>query len=104
MDQWDECAEVTVVVLHARAGAHEGAVTLLLFRDEMEVYEVGLPDQASPCRRALYACLTFHEPMRVARSHGLRTVRAGLGSAQPKRIRGAVAVPRRCGRALAHLG
>lgn len=100
MDQWDECEEVTVLVLHAGAGDEKGAVTLLLFRDELEVYEVGLPDQVSPFRRAMYACLTFHEPRRVARSYGLRTMRAGLGSATPKRLRGAQAVPRRCGRAL----
>jgi hypothetical protein len=100
MDQWDECDEVTVVVVHATAGVEEGAVTLLLFRDELEVYEVGLPDEESPARRALYTCLTFYEPRRIAQSHGLRTVRAGLGAAQPKRLRGAQAVARRSGRAL----
>lgn len=100
MDQWDECEGVTVVVLHATAGDDEGAVTLLIYRDEMEVYQIGLPGRESPRRRALYACLTFHEPMRIARGHGLRTVRAGLGTARPKRLRGARAVTRRCGRAL----
>ncbi|MEQ4304215.1 hypothetical protein ABNF97_23010 [Plantactinospora sp. B6F1] len=100
MDQWDDCAEVSVLVLHARAGDEEGVLTLLRFHDELEVYEVGLPEHSSPARRALYACLIFHGPRQVARSHGLRKVHAGLGTATPKRLRGAEAVARRCGRAL----
>ncbi len=100
MDQWDECPEVCVVVLHARAGDEEAAVTLLTFRDELEIYEIGLPEHIGPARRALYACLTFHEPRRFAVAHGLRRARAGLDSATTKRQRGAEAVPRRCGYAL----
>ncbi|RCG27275.1 hypothetical protein DQ384_26540 [Sphaerisporangium album] len=104
MDQWDECDEVSVSVVHATAGgeegAAEGAVTLLTYRDELEVYEVGLPGEDGPGRRALYACLTFHEPRRIAQSLGVKTVRAGLDAGRPKRLRGAQAVTRRCGRAL----
>lgn len=106
MDQWDDCPEVSVAVLHARAGDEEGVLTVLLFRDELEVYEIGLPDrdQSSPARRALYTCLIFHAPRQVAREHGLRRVRAGLTAATPKRLRGAETVSRRCGRALRSLG
>ncbi|HEX6473257.1 MAG TPA: hypothetical protein VF069_29465 [Streptosporangiaceae bacterium] len=98
MDRWDECDEVTVLVAHAsRDGAAGGAVTLLLFRDEVEVYEVGLPEQDD--RHTFYIHLTFNEPRRIARDQGCAVVRAGLGAPQPKRIRGARAVPRHCGRA-----
>ncbi|MGW4476044.1 hypothetical protein ACWENQ_40795 [Nonomuraea sp. NPDC004354] len=98
MDQWEALPDVTVLVAHAvTSDGVEGAVTLLAYRDELEVYEIGLPDGESPARRALYACLTFHQPRRLAQAHGLTTIRAGLGSARPKRLRGAEATIRRCG-------
>lgn len=101
MDQWDECPEVSVLVLRARAAdAEEGVLTVLLFRDELEVYEIGLPEEGGPARRALYTCLIFHGPRQVARDHGLRRVRAGLTAGTPKRLRGAETVVRKCGRAL----
>lgn len=101
MDRWDECDEVTVLVVHTSGDAAvDGALTLLLFRDEVEVYEVGLPEEDSADRHALYIHLTFSEPRRIAREQKCRVVRAGFGAPRPKRIRGAEAVPRHCGRAL----
>jgi hypothetical protein len=98
LDQWDECDEVSVYVAHATMGDDEGAVSLLVYRDEVEVYEVGLPEGDGPSRRTLYSCLTFDEPRRLAQELGLVKVRAGLGAAQPKKIRGAQPVVRGCGR------
>lgn len=97
LDQWDECAEVSVFVAHATMGDDEGAVTLLVYRDELEVYEVGLPDGDGPSRRTLYSCLTFDEPRKLARELGLARIRAGLDAGRPKRIRGAQPVERACG-------
>jgi hypothetical protein len=97
LDQWEECGEVSVYVAHATMGDEEGAVTLLVYRDEVEVYEVGLPDGDGPSRRTLYSCLTFDEPRKLARELGLTTIRAGLDAAQPKKIRGAQPVERACG-------
>jgi hypothetical protein len=99
LDQWSECDDVSVYFVHGTTGDEEGAVSLLVYRDEVEVYEVGLPDGNGPSRRTLYSCLTFDVPRRLARELGLTKVRAGLGAAQPKRIRGAQPVARRCGRA-----
>lgn len=104
MDQWAECAEVTVLLVTATAGGLTGVTSLLLFRDEMEVYEIGLPAGEGAARRAVYTCLTFYEPRRIARELGLRTLRAGLGTGTPKRMRGAEAVHRRSGRAVRTLG
>lgn len=98
LDLWDECDEVTVHVAHATMGNDEGAVSLLAFRDELEVYEVGLPEGDGPCRRTLYSCLTFAEPRRLARELGLTKVRSGLGAGVPKKMRGAQPVVRGCGR------
>jgi hypothetical protein len=98
LDQWSECDEVSVYLAHATTGDEEGAVSLLVYRDEIELYEVGLPDGNGPSRRTLYSCLTFDEPRRLAQELGLTKVRAGLGAAQPKRIRGAQPVARGCGR------
>jgi len=100
LDQWDECDEVSVYIAHATMGDEVGAVSLLVYRDEVEVYEVGLPEGDGPSRRTLYSCLTFDEPRRLAQELGLVKVRAGLGAAQPKRIRGAQPVVRGCGRVL----
>lgn len=97
LDQWDECDEVSVYVVHATMGDEEGAVSLLVYRDEVEVYEVGLPEGDGPSRRTLYSCLTFDEPRKLARKLGLTKIRAGLGAAQPKKIRGAQPVERACG-------
>jgi hypothetical protein len=97
LDRWDECDEVSVYVAHATMADDEGAVSLLVYRDEVEVYEVGLPEGDGPSRRTLYSCLTFDEPRRLAQELGLVKVRAGLGAAQPKKIRGAQPVVRGCG-------
>jgi hypothetical protein len=100
LDQWDECDEVSVYIAHATMGDEVGAVSLLVYRDEVEVYEVGLPEGDGPSRRTLYSCLTFDEPRRLAQELGLVKVRAGLGAAQPKTIRGAQPIVRGCGRVL----
>lgn len=97
LDRWDECDEVSVFVAHATMGDDEGAVTLLAYRDELEVYEVGLPDGDGPARRTLYSCLTFDEPRKLARKLGLSRIRAGLDAGRPKKIRGAQPVERACG-------
>jgi hypothetical protein len=81
-----------------RCSPRAGATTLLVYRDEVEPYEIGLPEGDGPQRRTLYTCLAFGELRRFARDNSCRTVRAGLGAARPKRIRGARAVTRRCGR------
>lgn len=99
MDLWSECDEVTTLVVEASAGPLAGAVTLLCYRDELEVCEVGLPDENTPGRHTLYAYLTFHEPRRIARERGCRIVRSGFGAPTPKRTRGAMALPRHCGHA-----
>lgn len=97
LDQWDECDEVSVYVVHATMGDEEGAASLLAYRDEIEVYEVGLPEGGGQARRTLYTCLTFDQPRRLAQELGVNKIRAGLGAAQPKRIRGAQPVVRGCG-------
>jgi hypothetical protein len=98
LDQWDECEEVSVHIAHAAMGDDEGVISLLAYRDELQLYEVGLPDGQGPSRRTLYASLIFDEPRRLARELGLSTIRAGLGADQAKKIRGARPVLRRCGR------
>jgi hypothetical protein len=95
---WDECDDVSVYMAHATMGEDEGAASFLVYRNEVEVYEVGLPEGDGPARQTLYSCLTFHEPRRLAQELGLLKVRAGLGAAQPKKIHGAQGVVRGCGR------
>ncbi|MFL6111136.1 MAG: hypothetical protein ACJ786_07280 [Catenulispora sp.] len=98
LDQWEECDGVSVYIAHATMGGDEGVISLLAYRDELQIYEIGLPDGEGPARRTLYAFLIFDGPRRLARELGLSTIRAGLGADQAKKIRGARPVLRRCGR------
>ncbi|MGW5052561.1 hypothetical protein [Actinokineospora sp. NPDC004072] len=97
LDSWDSCDEVSVHIVQATMGDEIGVVSLLRYRDEIEVYEVGLPDGDGPSRRTLYSCLTFDEPRKFAQANGCRKVRAGLGAGIPKKIRGARPTERACG-------
>ncbi|TDB87236.1 hypothetical protein E1264_15375 [Actinomadura sp. KC216] len=97
MDQWTECPGVSAYVVHAEMADVVGVTTLLHYRDELEVYEIGLPEGDGRARRTLYSCLTFNEPRRFARDNGIGVVRAGPDAALPKRIRGAEPIIRHSG-------
>ncbi|HEX5995228.1 MAG TPA: GNAT family N-acetyltransferase [Jiangellales bacterium] len=58
----------------------------------LEMYEVGLVDD-SEVRHAAYTEVLVYAPLRSAWRTGCTTVGLGLGSAQPKRLRGAVGSP-----------
>ncbi len=44
--QWAECARV--LVFDARAGSHHGVLTALVWRDGLELHEIGLPPSDRP--------------------------------------------------------
>jgi hypothetical protein len=88
-DLWAECAGVEVIVFTGHCGSAEGALTALVWRDQLELYEIGLSGPEGRQRLALYLDLMFHRPLAFAGQRGLRGVRAGLSARTPKASRGA---------------
>ncbi|HET9896498.1 MAG TPA: hypothetical protein VFQ44_16345 [Streptosporangiaceae bacterium] len=92
--QWEACEGACVVVLTARAQGEHGVVVCVIWRDWIDLQELGLTGTPSDLRRTLYAQLLFHLPVRLARQcGGIRHIRAGLKAEQAKAIRGASFVP-----------
>jgi hypothetical protein len=92
--QWEACEDVSVVILTASALGEHGVTVGVIWRDWMDLQEMGLTGDPSEVRRTLYAQLLFHLPIRFARQHGgVKHIRAGIKAEQPKAIRGASFVP-----------
>jgi hypothetical protein len=92
--QWEACEEVSVVALTASALGECGVTVGVIWRDWMDLQEMGLTGDPSEVRRTLYAQLLFHLPIQFARQHGgVKHIRAGIKAEQPKTIRGASFVP-----------
>lgn len=87
--EWDECPGVELVAFTATAGEVAGVLTALVWTTELELYEIGLSGDEGADRLAAYLALLFHEPMKFARSRGLRNIRAGMAATIPKTARGA---------------
>ncbi len=92
--QWEACEGVSVVVLTAQAHSERGVVVCVIWRDWIDLQEVGITGVPSEMRQALYAQLLFHLPVQLARrTGGVRHIRAGLRAEQAKAIRGASFIP-----------
>ena len=89
MLQWKLCNDIQVISLVVRSPEIEGVVVTLMTGDWMEVSEIGMPVGRSNLRRALYAMLMYHAPLRLARNHSMKHLRLGLGAETAKRARGA---------------
>jgi hypothetical protein len=88
--QWSECAGVELVVFSVAARSVAGVLTAIVWHDELELYEIGLPECPDTARLAVYLDLIFHQPLDFARRRGLRHMRAGTEAETPKHSRGAV--------------
>jgi hypothetical protein len=97
--QWEACQGVSVAVLTAKAHGEHGVVVCVIWRDWIDLQEIGITGIPSDVRRTLYAQLLFHLPVLLARrSGGVRHIRAGLRAEQAKAIRGAFFIPLAGGR------
>ncbi len=88
--QWHACDGVELMVLSARSANASGYLTLLVWQDSLELYEIGLQGEHGPERLAVYLELMFHRPLRLAQERGLRLIRLGQAAEQVKAGRGAV--------------
>lgn len=92
--QWEACEGVSVVVLTAKAHGEHGVIVCVIWRDWIDLQEIGITGTRSDVRRTLYAQLLFHLPVRLARqSADVRHIRAGLKAERAKAIRGASFMP-----------
>jgi hypothetical protein len=92
--QWEACPDVSVVVFTARARREQGVLVAVVWRNWIDLQEMGLTGAPGDLRRTLYAQLLFHLPAQLARRLGdTRHIRAGLKAELPKAIRGAYFIP-----------
>ncbi|GHD49084.1 hypothetical protein GCM10010317_027390 [Streptomyces mirabilis] len=88
---WQDNPDVDLVVFTAEAAGLRGVQTILLWGNELEIYEIGLGGEESKERFALYLNLLFHLPIQYARAHqGIDHIRLGSRSETPKSRRGGV--------------
>jgi hypothetical protein len=87
--EWMECTEVDLTVFVLSGPGAPGVLTAILWRGELELYEIGLAPSVGAARLASYIALLFQAPMAFARSHDVRAIRAGVAAAVPKASRGA---------------
>jgi hypothetical protein len=90
MHQWASCAGVELVAFTAAAPGLCGVATGMVWKDEMDMREIGLSGVESPARRAAYFDIGFHQPIRFAQARGLRKIRLGMEMRQVKTGRGGV--------------
>lgn len=92
--QWEACDGVSVVILTASARGEHGVIVCVIWRDWIDLQEIGITGAPGDLRRTLYAQLLFHLPVQLARQDGnIKHIRAGLMAERAKEIRGASFVP-----------
>ncbi|WP_367828152.1 hypothetical protein [Streptomyces sp. LMG1-1-1.1] len=93
LSTWQENPDIDVLVFTAEAAGLRGVQTVLLWGDELEVYEIGLAGEESDERFALYLNLLLHLPIRYARARGIDHIRLGSKAETAKARRGGVFEP-----------
>ncbi len=89
-EEWSRCAGVDLLAFAVSLPGISGFLTALAWKDELELYEIGLSGEKGRERLAAYLSLLFHQPRDLAVRRGLRTIRAGLAAEVPKSSRGAL--------------
>ncbi|MFE7778464.1 hypothetical protein ACFU5O_32190 [Streptomyces sp. NPDC057445] len=91
LSMWQSNPDVDLMVFTAEAAGLRGVQTVLLWGNELEVYEIGLSGEESEQRFAMYLNLLFHLPIQYARARGgIEHIRLGTKSETPKSRRGGV--------------
>jgi hypothetical protein len=107
--RWISCPDIEVVVFDGHTESCRGVSTGLVWRNNLEMHEIGVPDAngMANSRLSLYLALGAHAPIAYAQDRCLGRIRLGRGSrpsksnrgAEFRRLYGGVATPR----ALEHL-
>lgn len=88
--RWESCPGVEYLTFVADCGPVTGYVTACVWREELDLHEIGLSGEAGTERKAAYLELLIHAPLRFARERGLRSIRLGAAATAVKKGRGAV--------------
>jgi hypothetical protein len=98
MAAWQQTPGIDLLVFHAwSATGSDGFVTALVWRDTLELFEIGLCGEPGAERHSLYVELVFRAPMAFAAENELRCITTGLAAGVPKAARGASFSPVYCG-------
>lgn len=87
--EWARCPEFEIMAFTAGAGDVQGVLVALIWRDWMDLLEIGMSHGHSEVRRCVYAQLIAHIPAAVGKARGLRKLRAGPAARMAKAARGA---------------
>lgn len=87
--QWEQCPEFEVMIFTARAKDVRGVLVALIWRDWMELLDIGLSPGHSEARRCVYAQLIAHLPAATGKERGLKKLRVGMTARMAKAVRGA---------------
>ena len=95
LEQWLAGEELSPVAFRVE-GPDGAPVAISLgwrWRAWLQLYEVGLVPEGAPGRHAAYVEALIYAPLRFAASSGCALLTLGLGSTEPKRLRGATLEP-----------
>lgn len=95
LEQWLTHDTVAPVAFRVDRG-REGPLAVSFgwrWRDWLQLYEIGLVDRGLPARHIAYVEAMVYAPLRFAAASGCETLTLGLGSTEPKRLRGATLEP-----------
>lgn len=88
--QWEQNPEFEILVFTADANDVRGVLVALIWREWMELLEIGLSPGHNEIRRCVYALLIAHLPAQEGKARGLTKLRAGPAARAAKAARGAV--------------
>lgn len=92
--QWSECKGVQVLVFQVtKRSTVMGVGMALEWKDELLLYEMGLPGSRGPDRLATYLLLLSEAPVSYALEKELRLIRLGFGNEVLTSRRGGTSVP-----------
>jgi hypothetical protein len=86
--EWAECEGARCLAITGESANVTGVVAAVVWRDELDLIEIGLDGFQGRERLAVYVDLVFHAPMAYAREHGLRVIRLGVEATLAKSLRG----------------
>ncbi|HLX47998.1 MAG TPA: hypothetical protein VKS82_06680 [Streptosporangiaceae bacterium] len=87
---WAGFPQAEHFVFTVRSPVVSGVEIAVVWRDELDLREMGLAGEEGPDRRAAYLDLAFHQPIRFAQARGLRLIRFGMEAGKVKAGRGAI--------------
>jgi hypothetical protein len=87
--QWERCDDMEILTFIAATHGAAGVIVAVVWRDWMNLQEIGLPSGAGLVRRCLYAQLLTHLPLAAGSERGVRWLRAGAEATTAKAARGA---------------